>query len=1215
MQLRLLSILIWSILLWVTLQQKTAAQMLRFNNLGIKDGLSSNRVNDIAVDQNGFLWIATSDGLNLYDGSTIETFYQAQHPDLGTNSFTNLFCDSKNRIWVGSEEGLCRVENRMVFQRARLGNSSTFRTYAVFETRGFGVVAFTSRGHYAFDETTHTWQHLPWLDGEILAGNDNIDITPIQNDQFLYTYGYSVRVVDFSKQTSQIVFEMEGRGIGWSGLMINSDEIIVGVSAGQLWKINVHTQQIVKRYPLVDPHRGELMTSPARQMKRGLDGNIYVVTIGQGLMVFNPKTEQITNLGTNALIPGSLISNRLFRLLCTPDGYVVVVHASGVSIANIRQYTAHYTSIFLDKKGGMFNGHINDIVETGTNKFWLAAEDRLIQWDRTRNESEFYFIRLTHYPSAAVGTPLKAQIRTVWQDRQRRLWVSAYAVGLGIYDPTNGRYTPFPQDSTVQAYNSLFLHDIVEGPDGRIWTCSGGGIFSIDPVTLTRSAHLDHPLLRQLDGKRTYCLFVDSQKRLWMGTETFGIYCYDAKRNTLDNYGRRQGLKTPCYSFTEDKRGTVYAATGNGLALIKDKKIRFLNRQHGLRVNQIQALLRDKQGNIWFDAERFMVRYRPDSQQLTYFDENEGFLANGFRVNAAYLTGDGRALFGGFGGINEFRPERMSVSQGKLYVNIRQTRVNDHPIVRSDTSALQLDYQQNNLTFELATIDLMGTQTMLSQYRLVGADPDWQMTTKANYVHYRSLAPGNYRFQLRASKDGRTWISAPHDIAVTIAPPFWQRPWFIGFSLLSIVAALVAWQRHRERSIQRKNDEQLLRQQLVADNLRYTLETEQVVNYFNTSLSRQRNVEEAVWDVARNCIAKLGFEHCVIYLLDTSRQVLVQKAAWGHKSTEDFKIISPLEIPIGKGIVGTVALTAQPLMVPDTTKDHRYIVDDRHRFSELAVPMVIDDQLIGVIDSEHSRKNFYTSWHLQILTTVASLCASKILVAQLEEIRQQTQLALVDNQRKAAEAKLQSMRLQMNPHFLFNALNSIQQMIMTGNERSATLYLSKFSKLLRMVLTHSDKQQVSLREEIKMLTLYVELESLRFDDTFYHEICCDEEIDQDETQLPPLLIQPFVENAIWHGLLHQEGFRSLRVCFEPDGESEGLLCTIEDNGIGRVAAQALNKQSVNLAAHTGKGMSVTAERLQTLNEQTTDAPPLTIVDLYDNDGKASGTRILIRLPN
>jgi len=225
----------------------------------------------------------------------------------------------------------------------------------------------------------------------------------------------------------------------------------------------------------------------------------------------------------------------------------------------------------------------------------------------------------------------------------------------------------------------------------------------------------------------------------------------------------------------------------------------------------------------------------------------------------------------------------------------------------------------------------------------------------------------------------------------------------------------------------------------------------------------------------------------------------------------------------------------------------------------------------------------------------------------------QAQLAVLENERKAATAKLQSMRLQMNPHFLFNALNSIQQMIMTGNEEKATLYLSKFSKLLRMVLTHSDREVVTLKEEIEMLKLYIELEALRFEDTFTYTIDIENGIDLNDNKVPTLLIQPFVENAIWHGLLHKEGMRSLKIRFV-DKETESLQCVIEDNGIGREAARAFAKKS-SQNNHTSKGVSVAEERLKIFNEHNNDSSKLEILDLKNGNGEASGTKVIITLPN
>src|SRR5690606_31508725 len=259
------------------------------------------------------------------------------------------------------------------------------------------------------------------------------------------------------------------------------------------------------------------------------------------------------------------------------------------------------------------------------------------------------------------------------------------------------------------------------------------------------------------------------------------------------------------------------------------------------------------------------------------------------------------------------------------------------------------------------------------------------------------------------------------------------------------------------------------------------------------------------------------------------------------------------------------------------TTDKRYIVDDAMRLSEITVPILYNGKVLGIIDSEHSQKGFFTQKHLSILTTVASLCAHKITRVRAEEAKQEAQLAILRHEREAVEARLKSLRLQMNPHFLFNSLNAIQQMILAGEDRAATRYLSKFSRLLRLVLLHSDKERITLKEELETLSLYVELESLRFKDSFRYDIKCDERIDPEEIKIPVMLIQPFVENAIWHGLLPKPGDRRLSVLFSED-TAENMICTIEDNGVGREAASKITNDN-----HTQKGISVAEERLKTYN--------------------------------
>jgi signal transduction histidine kinase/DNA-binding response OmpR family regulator len=161
-------------------------------------------------------------------------------------------------------------------------------------------------------------------------------------------------------------------------------------------------------------------------------------------------------------------------------------------------------------------------------------------------------------------------------------------------------------------------------------------------------------------------------------------------------------------------------------------------------------------------------------------------------------------------------------------------------------------------------------------------------------------------------------------------------------------------------------------------------EAEKIVNYFAVSLYGKNTEGEILWDVAKNCIGSLGFEDCVIYMLDKNN-TLIQKAAYGPKNLVAHEITNAIEIPYGQGIVGHVAKTGIAEIIDDTSKDPRYIVDDEMRLSEITVPILYQNKVIGVIDAEHRQKNFFTYHHLNILNTIASLCSNKIIKARAEE--------------------------------------------------------------------------------------------------------------------------------------------------------------------------------------------------------------------------------------
>lgn len=166
--------------------------------------------------------------------------------------------------------------------------------------------------------------------------------------------------------------------------------------------------------------------------------------------------------------------------------------------------------------------------------------------------------------------------------------------------------------------------------------------------------------------------------------------------------------------------------------------------------------------------------------------------------------------------------------------------------------------------------------------------------------------------------------------------------------------------------------------------LEHSAEVSRRLNEFAGSLSPLHGEDDILWEITRRCVDLLGFVDCVVYLRDEDRDLLVQRAAFGPKNPREREILNPIEIPLGEGVVGAVARSAQPALVPDTRLDPRYLVDDAARLSELAVPIIADGQVLGVIDSEHPEAGFFTAEHLGILTAIAGICANKLVRARAE---------------------------------------------------------------------------------------------------------------------------------------------------------------------------------------------------------------------------------------
>jgi hypothetical protein len=241
-----------------------------------------------------------------------------------------------------------------------------------------------------------------------------------------------------------------------------------------------------------------------------------------------------------------------------------------------------------------------------------------------------------------------------------------------------------------------------------------------------------------------------------------------------------------------------------------------------------------------------------------------------------------------------------------------------------------------------------------------------------------------------------------------------------------------------------------------------------------------------------------------------------------------------------------------------------------------------------------------------VLLFLAFLLSIIFIINRKKQLRE---TLLEEEKRKVLISELHALRSQMNPHFIFNTLSSIQSFITKNSSKDAVYYLSKFSKLMRGTLENTQNQKIAIKDEIETLELYMELEKLRLDNKFSYYINIDEEIDVQFEQIPPMLIQPYVENAIWHGISHKVGSGLIKVTFMLMNENL-LKCEIEDDGIGRKKSMEINKEQKK---NTSLGMSITKERLEIINSLKDSKLSINIIDLEVNN-KATGTKIELFIP-
>lgn len=1167
------------------------AQQPAFYHLSTAEGLSDNNVYAAARDKNGILWIGTGEGLNSFDGNRITTFYKNEHKELPENSIEKIVIDGENNVWLRTNTPfITMLDKKRKFHRFAVGDTTDGTNVATIFLSSKGVFAIKNRKHYllrkekpvAFEQVSTPFDSL--LNGSGFTIYENNDTV------FFYRSG-KLTVTHYGAMKK--IFSFHLPGLNGVRNLDNNTLLAYNTDKAIFYRISIIENKIISIFDNIRDQNGNPIAPSLRNSARIDENRIAFTNYFSGLYIIDFLIQKATHYFHDPINPRTIGGNNTMNIKYDTSGYLLITtQTSGLHFYNLKQKQAFSKPYFMNDDREVFDGYIQSIVTDKEDNVWMGAQDRLIKWDRKKEKTTFIPIRLPD------GTNISGRetIRVVETDSTGRLWVGTSRYGVYVLDKnlnTIGRITDSATGGKT-ALSSPFINAICPVGEGKMWVGTPRGVSIADAINYKVTSLKNHPVLGPLAAINCTAIWKDDNHGIWVGSYS-GVWYYNNSTKKLINYNIKEGLENNTIeAINKDNLGNYYFATRGGLSILStDGKIINYTRSNGLRNDRCEGLLKDEKGFIWIGNLNCIIRYDPANKKFAVFEDGYGFSHGGFRMRCSYISNKGEMFWGTDKGLVYFFPDQMIGSPLPLHPSIHSVQTDNNIFNFTGKDKISFPYNTSSFIFNFSSGELSGDKKNQFLCKLSGFDKQWIQPSVTGQAVYSKLPPGNYTFLVKASRDGITWHNAPYPVEIIIKKPWWQKAWFRLLCILFITGIIYALYRYY---INRKN----------------TREINKTVEYFANSSYEHSSVEDILWDISRNCISRLGFEDCVIYLADEEKKTLVQKAAYGPKSPKPFEIANPIEIPFGKGIVGYVAETGKALIVNDTTKDSRYIIDDESRLSEITVPIIHEEKVIGIIDSEHSKKHFFTKQHLQALQTIASLCSTKISRAMAMDAMKKSKMELMELNVKMAESKFLNLRLQMNPHFLFNSLSSIQHLIVSQQATRAYKYLTVFSNFLRSLLNYADKNFIQLDTELKILHMYIELESLRFDQSFTWEINAEESLSNDEVLVPSLMVQPFAENAIWHGLLHKEGDKKLSIRFS-NSSDEYLTCIIEDNGIGRQKAEIIQKGKITAMVHESKGIGIIRERLALLQQKTGKPASLKIEDMYSNN-EASGTKVIITIP-
>lgn len=774
---------------WTEVQSAPLDNTYYFSNLSLKDGLSQLSVLKIYQDSKGYMWFATRNGLNKYDGNRMVVY---KHSDvdslsLADNHVTAMVEDRKHCLWVGTSHGLNRLDlktDRITPYAGKRFPLLDSGVRSLFVDSNDRLWVGTSKGLYLFVPEADTFRPVD-LEGRI-KGEFISAITETSAHQLLIgTEHQGLYVCDLNMRLIGHYARTEGNG----SLTDNNISDIYEDSRKQLWvstnyggvsKVDLSAGTAV-HYTTAN---SELTTDNIRCLAEA-DGTLFIGTF-EGLYTIDLASNRLKGCFNAALEKGTLSHFSIYSICVDNSSNVWVgTYSGGVN------YFSKYNNRFVFHEPtnalNMLMGVYGAMVCQPPHCLYIATEGGGLLDYHLESDTYHYYL----YDTSSTQQYSRNIIKSIMQEGNY-IWCGTAQGSIYRFDTRSKRFSLY---YTFPSHQSTSVYSILHAQDGCLWLATSKP--EVGLVKLTEDKQMQNHF--ELAGSESAwspgssrCLLELEKGVLLIGSRNKGLYKYDENKREYavfseNGTGTNHLPADYVTSIVRTKSGQIWVSTfGGGLSLFDREKgiVRHVTKKEGLQDDEIYMVVEDRNGDLWMSANSCISRYSPKTDEVYNYHLDNGMGVQEFSPHSGMLLPDGNICFSTNNGFITFDPANLQINSFLPPLVLTMLLVNNqavHPaekgilqMVLDDTEKIELDYNQNNIAIGYCALNYVCSDLNQYAYRLRGYDSDWNYVGNRQEAYYTNLESGKYVFEVKASNNDGVWNDEVRTISIVVRPPYWK---------------------------------------------------------------------------------------------------------------------------------------------------------------------------------------------------------------------------------------------------------------------------------------------------------------------------------------------------------------------------------------------------------------------------------------------------------